>query len=405
MYLVVEQEMPNREEMLKAIDFEIERVAKEHKKPGWTEWAIYGGLAIVFWSIISFPFSESFRIIGSAQILLAIFFVYDSLGLFRLIYDAGTSENSAWLTFHRQAYRISPRTQFATIVIRMSLAIVAWIGLSNVWWPQVVIVFLWIILSVVLTAYLFWLWFEDFPVSQFKNQNPSRVLGLVVGFFVAAAVALIVLWAASGYLRAAIAVSDPTDLANQFKLAGLVFAIMFLFEKLFYEPVPLRVVTDLVELRSAFFFNELDTKRAVYALKKLLGRLSPKEFTDGVYEDYQEALDRHEWTIDRATEWLYIQNERIPESIEGLEGIPNADSIKRESLRIFGSEESLASAARTTPTEESNFNRELGRAKWLLSFELNEFIEVKNDIEARRKRIGEKTRHLRSEQARVKGQN
>lgn len=396
-----ETDTPDREELLKAIDFEIEHVTTEHKKPGWTEWAIYGGLAVVFWAIVTFPYSESVSLVGTAQIVLTIYVLYDSLGVFRIIYEAGKNETSAWLSFHRQAYRISPRIQFASISTRLFLLVGAWIGLSNVWWPYAVVVLTWLILSILSFAYLFWMWFEDVPVLQIRNESPRHGLSLVVGFLVAASATLALLWAASGYLRAAVSVSEATGLADQFKLAGLIFALLFLFEKLFYEPVPQRVLAELLELRRAYFFSEMDTNSAIYELKKLLGRLNPKEFVDGISEVYVETLDKYEWTVGKATESLYIHNEKLPEGIEGLEGIPLADSISRELSRIYGSEENLACVARIAAAEGRQFDKELRRAKQFLSFELNEFTWVEKDIEARKIRIDEKLSHFRSEQARI----
>ena len=69
---------------------------------------------------------------------------------------------------------------------------------------------------------------------------------------------------------------------DEFKLSGLLFALLFLFEKLFYEPVPRRVSTDLLNLRRAFAFGEVDSDTAKYELKKLLGRLNPAEFVEGL---------------------------------------------------------------------------------------------------------------------------
>jgi hypothetical protein len=178
-----EKNEPDREETLAAIDFEIDWAANERKRPGWTEWAIYGGLAIVFWSIFSFSYSESLSLIGTAQILLTLFFVYDSLGLFRQIYEAGKTDDSTWLYFHREAYRISPRTQFAELSIRIALIVVAFSGAAGVWWPNVVIVWVWLLLAIAIPLYRFWIWFEDFPISQSSNRNPRRGFSLIVSAF------------------------------------------------------------------------------------------------------------------------------------------------------------------------------------------------------------------------------
>ncbi len=395
-----ERNVPEREDLLKAIDFEIERVTAEHQKPGWTEWAIFGALAVVFWAIVSFPYSNSLSLVATAQILLTMYLVYDSLGAFRLLYDVGKNENSMWLTFHKQAYRISPRANFAQVSIRLFLLVVAWIGLPTVWWPCAAVVFVWLIGSLASSIYSFRLWFEDQPLSLFNPPNPRRWLSLGIGFLVALIVTLVVLWAVSGYLRAAVIVSDPAELADQFKLAGLVFAVVFLFERMFFEPRPQRVLDDLVEIRRAYFFGEIDSEHAQYNLKKLLGRLSPKEFIDGLYENYQEALNRYEWTIERATEWLFAQNEEVAGSIEGLASV-QTDASKRESLRIFGSKQELALRDTICADEEKAFNKDFHRAKRFLSFELDEFTEVEKDIESRKMRIDEKLQKLRSVQARL----
>ena len=43
---------PNRQEVLSAIDAEIERLASEDRRPGWTQWAIYGSIAAITWKLL-----------------------------------------------------------------------------------------------------------------------------------------------------------------------------------------------------------------------------------------------------------------------------------------------------------------------------------------------------------------
>jgi hypothetical protein len=396
-------ESANREDLIKAIDFEIEWVADERKRPGWTEWAIYGGFAVVFWGLVTFPDWASISLSAAAQILLTILFFYQSLAAFRSIYDAQKNENSAWATFHRESYRISQRRQFAAVVIQIFTLVIAIAGAQGVSWLPVMTVIVWTIALIVFNVKLFISGFQDRPTLQFRDQAANAAVSLILGYVAASIFVLVTLWAALGYLLAAIHDSSAAALANQFKLAGLVFAIVFLFEKLFHETIPHRVLSGLLELRRTVFFGETDEKKAMYLLKRLLGRLSPQEFIDGASAVYREALDHYEWTIGKAAEWREISKLAVPETMDGLQGAQLVEWVKNNSIRTFGSEESLKVRREIAETEGKAFDKDLKRAKRFLTFELTEFAIVEKEMALRKERIAEKLERLRGEQVRPAG--
>src|ERR1700754_3656520 len=126
------------QEIIETIEFEIERIIREYKKPGWTDWAIYGGFALILWSLIRFPEKDTLNILNIAQISLTGFLIYESLSIFNFLYSPTLSRNSNFITFNRTSHLQSPKTIFSNIIVSLLAVITALIAYDGVWIIQIV---------------------------------------------------------------------------------------------------------------------------------------------------------------------------------------------------------------------------------------------------------------------------
>ena len=379
----------SRESLISAIDFEIEKIRQDAKQPGWTEWAIYGGFAVVFWSLVTFSYSDTISVVSIAQILLSFSFIYQSLGLFRTIYASGTSEFLGWLTFHRHAFSSSPRMLFATTVLQILLFATALVGAPGVWWMHILVVLVWIVLTLILQAWLFWQWFEDFPIIKTKPNQSRKWLNLAITFAVYTIIMAVMLWGASGYFFAVIlGGSDSITLVEEFKLAGLLFAALFLFEKLFYEPAPRRVLEDLSNLRRALILNEIDTTKCVYELKKILGMLNPTEFIDGLKAQYLSSLEIVSFLAERIEQHVAYFGNDSASAVDS--GSPEDDELTKRVKAFVDDERSLLLFADGLDGDKAAFDRQLKWVKFLLPVEVDEITAAEQSLSDLRQKVDEK---------------
>ena len=60
------------DDAIKAVDFEIDRIGKETQRPGWNDWAIYGGIALVIGSLITIPGNGNVSLENVAKIFFSL---------------------------------------------------------------------------------------------------------------------------------------------------------------------------------------------------------------------------------------------------------------------------------------------------------------------------------------------
>ncbi len=49
---ISQDNFPNKEDVLKTLDFEINQISSEQQRNGWTKWALYGVLAGCLWLLL-----------------------------------------------------------------------------------------------------------------------------------------------------------------------------------------------------------------------------------------------------------------------------------------------------------------------------------------------------------------
>jgi len=77
------------------LDFEIKRIDSEISRPGWTSWAILGGIASAAW-LLSLEIEKfGFNSANVLALILALNIVYDTLNYFRALLEENHYDKDA----------------------------------------------------------------------------------------------------------------------------------------------------------------------------------------------------------------------------------------------------------------------------------------------------------------------
>ncbi len=170
--------------LISLIDFEIERLDRSEKKPGWSKWAILGGIASCLWLLSSQI--EIYNIDWNTSL-----FIFLSFGLFRefftflrLIINPLSSDSKNVRFYIARQYAGQFRDTALFVIFRYSLFFYLIITFKNKFYPisfYSVCVFISGMLLLVLLTFI--LSYFDMPVSSTGNKKGDIFLAGILAFF------------------------------------------------------------------------------------------------------------------------------------------------------------------------------------------------------------------------------
>lgn len=376
-------------EALGAVDFEIDRITKEGQKPGWNDWAIYGVIAIILWSLVTYSWNQSIRPVNIAQIFfsLQIFFgllsglryryfqIFGYLGDYPII-------SRAYLSRNRLSFLSSPSALFTQLVLNLILTGIVFFASAAISWFTFGLTLVWLILIWSIHYRASKDLFFDLPRLSGPPPRVRENWAIRAGEWVGVSlIAILTFWIAYAYFRTATFGNESGANVDEIKVGLLMFALMFSFEKMFFEQIPKRVLYELIDLRRKIALKELISgEEALHSLKRILARLTPAEFVKDFRERYDGPLAQiQQIADDRLDNLTYLlsvapdaqtperqqeQNDLFLASIE-YEARINEHSFSIDSERI---------------QLTSTFNTELKRLKKALPFELEEIKNAETEI-------------------------
>jgi 5S rRNA maturation endonuclease (ribonuclease M5) len=266
------------EKLLEVLDFEINRITAEQQRPGWTLWAIYGGLASSFWLLFDQWEKGTINVTGFLQLFIFFSMVLDNLNIFRLINNAPDySWKNARLRF-RFGHELHNRGEIFFRIVRAifigALAIKVSQDVSRLK------VFLVVLNYFAESSFLIWLFVLTFISSAIKTEGgrvEDNKIPQLIGALAETGVYGVMLWAASGFLFAVLSRYPTGTSVTDFRVSGLLILIVFLIRMLLQESRRPPLLLSLIEIRRDVVFGRLDINNAVRQMDIALAGMPASE--------------------------------------------------------------------------------------------------------------------------------
>lgn len=271
---------PKRELVLHALDKEIDSILSDRKRPGWTIWAILGGVATVVWLLFD-VFEEKQISFKSVSILYLIFsMLLESVINFSLTLSTSETysrKKSRRFFLSNQIFGSNRMELFISLIRAISLLSIAVYYSNNVWWPKVFYVSLFNGLAALLFLMIIILGFLKLPMSSpliklywYHSLIHLFVLGISI-------------WSLTGYYSL---ISINTTI-SEYRISGLLIAATYLIIMLSQGTQNSPILNSLYEIRRDLCFNKIDLNTAIYQIDIALAGM---QFDDIVQEDVSDTL-------------------------------------------------------------------------------------------------------------------
>lgn len=249
--------LPKHEYVLHVLDKEIDTILSDQKRPGWTVWAILGGLATSSWVLLDILKKEKINF----ETAIVLFF------LFSMLLD-GISSFTTTLSIEAYPAKKTPRFLSASYLLgesRLTLSVLLiryicflLIALSfskGIAWPQVAFLSLYNGLLALFLIVIIILSFLKLPISSpLIKLRPYNILINMV-------ILGILVWSLFGYYANIIYSINVT--VSEYRIAGLLIVITYLLTILTQGTQTSPILSSLIEIRRNLCFNKIDIDTAI----------------------------------------------------------------------------------------------------------------------------------------------
>jgi hypothetical protein len=248
--------------VLGVLDFEINRITADKRRPGWTIWALYGATATILWLLVDQWEHGSVHWISVLQFFFAFYFAFESLAPLRIFLRE--RQPSRGLFRFRPTSQTSSRGKLVTSLLKsLSLLIIAILAMRGVRWPQAIIAIFFETLALASQIWLLVRNLQNDPEWIGDSFLTNVRLAILINLIVQALLAVIILWVASGYFLSAFSRLPIGTSVSDLRISGLLIALVFLLEKLITESEPPPLLSDLLSVRRDLAFGRIDLKTAI----------------------------------------------------------------------------------------------------------------------------------------------
>jgi hypothetical protein len=257
----------SKEEVLKALDFEIDSIKSEINRLGWTTWALLGSLATIIWLIINNweNFKGNFTNVGLW--FFCVIFLIDILNIIdNILLQRKSHTGEIRIYRFKELYSSSRRLFLLNFLMALSLVYLSVILLKNV--PPLIRIYSFLFYG---GACLIWLFtlimsFIDFPLVQgnYKFRTYKLILTLIIlpGFVV-----LFYCYKTIGTIN-----------ILEIKLAFLICTFLFLLKRLSEGNDSKSKMDSLKEIRRDLVFGRLGIQEALKRTDIILLGMNVSQF-------------------------------------------------------------------------------------------------------------------------------
>jgi hypothetical protein len=309
--------------VLNILDFEINRITVDEKRPGWTIWALFGAMGTIAWLLISEWERSQVSTTKVLQMFLAFSLVLESTGFIRIFANESETDTGPFFRF-RLTSQVFSRP---TIVIWLSKCLgsisIAIVASRGVWWPQLGIVVLLQTFGVTLMIFLLVQNLRNDPTGVGGRLLRGSKIAVLLGFLVSALIAALTVWAASGYFFSAVSQLPKEMIMSCLKIGVLLVALVFVLEKFVGESKPQPLLADLLRVRRDLVFGRIDLRAAIRQADIVLDGM---EAEDLFQKEISQILEARALLLSKVQELQSsFGDERVRESSNELSSIPETE--------------------------------------------------------------------------------
>lgn len=321
---ISDQDIPNRQEILNVLNLEITHIQDEYRRPGWTLWALLGGLATTIWLFLDEIEKTKIDFQNGLFAFLTITIVLDGLILLKFLISSEPNNIKAGVfKFYTDLFKV----RHIVLLFLIRTALIFYVGFVYQSWVSylsVTLLFTYYGVGVLFFLLFLALSFTRYPIILFGlsgTKCPATWLINVIRIFIV--ISVIVL--AYGYLD--VCVNNPSFIrAPEYRFGGLLWTVGFIFFKLGRDISQPVLLDSLVELRRDLLLDRIDSSSAKRQLDIILDGLEISDLL--LQEDIKELLRLYE----EANQEFKIAYERIKVAeshfSEALAKEPSGDNIQ-----------------------------------------------------------------------------
>jgi hypothetical protein len=287
--------------LIQLLEFEINQIRAEETRPGWTVWALLGGLASAFWLLTLEIEKSSISLINIALLFLLFSLIYDCIDLIQFVIMPSAPNKASGFRYYLPRVNLSQsRLSFLVEIMRLIIliAIAAWLR-QVIGHPYAYAVYL--LYGIIALSCVFGLGLSllNFPLPYSLPSGDRVTSGLYVFSLLVSMFALVGLFRvlASG----AVVVS-----ASDYRIGGLGLTIILLLRVLSKGQVKTPLLRTLVEIRRELAFGRMDLDSAQRQTEiALMGMTVSDVFQDDIAK-ILEDWERLNVQIESATKEILV---------------------------------------------------------------------------------------------------
>lgn len=263
-----------KEDILKALDFEINQISSEQQRNGWTKWALYGVLAGSLWLLLEQWEKGDFDF-NVVLILIVVFSIgLDILRQSRRLFPYRPSRYKRISRFKVWSEMGNKYGLFLHAIRHVLIFIIALSFFNRVLWIQATLVLIYYGLFSITGLLAFGV--QYFPLSDIIFDSRSKIS--LKSYYTIWGLTIIALaWGMIGYLNAALVYyPEGINVAN-FRIAGLLIVIGYSFYLLLEVSTKVPLLSRLTEIRRDLSFGRIDLKAAINQAEIIIAGILPDE--------------------------------------------------------------------------------------------------------------------------------
>lgn len=283
---------PTVESILGVLDFEINRITVEQQRPGWTLWAIYGGLVSSGWLLLDQWEKGSVNVINVLHLFLIFSLITDIITDSQILLPNDTKRLKKTPRVKQYTEITRPLDAFLFMARSGLLLLIAILLRNKINLIQTGITLFYYGVLTVLGVLGFVI--SLFNISILFPPQPWEIKARMVSNIISVIVLAALVWAVSGYIELALA--HPILISvSDFRVAGLLYVISFLIPMLAEHSKDNPLLTSLIEIRRDLAFGHVDLQTAVQQSDIAIAGLKAEEALRVGFSDllqFMEELDQ-----------------------------------------------------------------------------------------------------------------
>jgi len=294
--------------LIELLEFEIAQIRSEESRPGWSMWALLGGLATIAWLLTFQIEAGSPNPRNTVFIVLGLSVLHDSLRWVSLLIEGqAASKPARRLEFTHRMF--SGGRNRIVLEIGWSVAMIVIAAWFRPLLPTFAVWAAWLFYGAFLLLMLVVLSFSYLKIPTPKEANPPRGAYIFFGaLFVLGVVALF-------GLAGAIWGQDLSPTVNEFRVAGLLAVIIIIVRLLAQGQPRTPLLRTLVDIRRSLGLSKMDVESARRQAEIALAGMTVGEAVQDELGELLSLLEQSSVEIEASATELNAAKSAMPDDM------------------------------------------------------------------------------------------